>query len=166
LKTRSRTVIDPHEMGDIPLLRDLGGRYAEDLARMARLEERPAGAVIFRRHQDCKHIYIVLAGEVGLELPVSGQEIVEVHRVGAGELLGWSPVLGRRAMTATARAATPVRLAVLDAGQVVQLCERDPHFGTAFHRQVAVVIASRLDDVRARLAHHLPRRPIPPEGSD
>jgi CRP-like cAMP-binding protein len=153
-------------MGRVPFLRDLGGRYAEALAGLARREERPAGAVLFRRQQDWPHIYFVLAGEVGLELPVSGQEVVEVHRAGPGELLGWSPLLGRRAMTATARAATPVRLAALDAEQVLGLCERDPYFGAAFLRQVAVVISSRLDDARRRLSHHLPRRPVPAEGSD
>jgi CRP-like cAMP-binding protein len=159
-------MIDPQEMGTVPFLRDLGGRHAEDLAGLARLEERPAGTVIFRQHQDWPHIYFVLAGEVGLELAVSGQEIVDIHRVGPGELLGWSPVLGRRAMTATARAVTPVRLAVLDADQVVQLCERDPQLGTAFHRQLAVVVATRLRDARRRLSQHLTRRPIPGEGSD
>jgi len=75
-------------------------------------------------------------------------------------------VLGRRAMTATARAATPVRLAVIDVEPVVQLCARDPVFGTAFHRQVAVVLSSRLDDTHRRLSYHLPRRPVPAEGSD
>jgi CRP-like cAMP-binding protein len=153
-------------MSQIPFLRDLGGSYAAELAAMARRDERPAGAVIFRHHQNCPNIYFVLAGEVGLEIPVSGQEIVEVLRVGPGELLGWSPVLGRRAMTATARAVTAVKLAVLDADQVVQLCARNPTLGTVFHREVAGVISSRLDEARRRLAHHLPRRPISPEGSD
>jgi CRP-like cAMP-binding protein len=69
-------------------------------------------------------------------------------------------------MTATARAATPTRLAVLPVDRIVQLCERDPLFGTAFHRQVAIVMSSRLDDTHRRLSYHLTRRPIPGEGSD
>jgi CRP-like cAMP-binding protein len=153
-------------MATIPFLRELGGAYAEQLAPLARLKEYVPGAVIFRQGQDAPFVSFVLAGEVGLEVPVSGDEVAEVHRLGAGEILGWSPMLGMRAMTATARAATPVRLAVLDVAQVVGLCERDPHFGTAFHRQVALVLSARLDDTRGRLAHHLSRRPIRGEGSD
>jgi len=111
-------------------------------------------------------VSFVLAGEVVLEVPVSVHEIAEVHRVSPGEILGWSPMLGMHAMTATGRATTQVRLAVLDVDQLVRLCERDPRFGTAFHRQVALGLSARLDDTRRRLSQHLPRRPIPAEGSD
>jgi CRP-like cAMP-binding protein len=156
----------PEELDTIPFFQELGGPYAEQLGRLARLKEHPAGAVIFRQGQDAPFVSFVLAGEVGLDVPVSSHEVAEVHRVGPGEILGWSPMLGMRAMTATARAATPVRLAILDVDQVVSLCERDPVFGTAFHRQVALVLSARLDDTRRRLSRHLTRRPIPAEGSD
>jgi CRP/FNR family transcriptional regulator, cyclic AMP receptor protein len=159
-------MIFPQEMDKIPFLRDLGGTYSNELARMAQLQERPAGAVIFQRGQDSSVIYFVLDGEVGLEVQVSAKEIAEVHRVGPGDLLGWSPLLGRRSMTATARAVTPTRLAVLSVDQITQMCERDPLFGTAFHRQMAIVLSSRLDNTHRQLAHHLARRPIPAEGSD
>jgi len=71
--------------------------------------------------------------------------------------------------TQPARAATPVRLALLDVGQILQVCERNPLFGAAFYREMARVLSSRLDDTRRRLSHHLPRRSIagyPAEGSD
>jgi CRP/FNR family transcriptional regulator, cyclic AMP receptor protein len=154
------------EMDKIPFLRELGGAYASELARMAKLEERPEDGLIFRQGQDSSVLYFVLDGEVGLEFRVSPGEIAEVHRVGPGDLLGWSPVLGRRSMTATARAVTPTRLAVLPVDQIVKMCERDPQFGTAFHRQVAIVLSSRLDDTHRRLSQHLPRRAVPAEGSD
>ena len=159
-------MISPQEMGQIPFLQELGGSYAEQIARLAQSKEYAAGAVIFRQGQDAPFVSFVLAGEVGLDVPVSGHEVAEVHRVGPGELLGWSPMLGMRAMTATARAATPVRLAVIDADEVVRMCEGDPRFGTAFHRQVALVLSARLDDTRRRLSRHLTRRPIRGEGSD
>jgi CRP-like cAMP-binding protein len=153
-------------MGHIPFLQELGGPHAEQIARLAQPKEYATDAVIFRQGQYAPFISFVLAGEVGLEVPVSAREVAEVHRVGPGDLLGWSPALGMRAMTATARAATPVRLAVIDAEEVARLCEGDPRFGTAFHRQVALVLSSRLDDTRRRLSRHLTRRPIRGEGSD
>ena len=154
------------EWDQVTFLQELGGRYAEQVAGLAKLEDYPPGAVIFRQGQDAPFVCFVLAGEVGLDVPVSRQEVAEVHRVGPGEILGWSPMLGMRAMTATARAVTPVRLAVLEVEEVARLCERDPVFGTAFHRQVALVLSARLDDTRRRLSHHLTRRPIRGEGSD
>jgi CRP-like cAMP-binding protein len=156
-------------MDKVPFLHDLGGPYAEQLARMAQLKEFPAGAVIFRQGQDWGSLCLVLAGEVSLDVAVSGHEVAEVHRGGPGELLGWSPVLGRRSMTATARAATAVRLAVIEIDKILEMCERDPRFGNAFLREVALVLSTRLDETRRRLSHFLTRRPIlgaPAEGSD
>ncbi len=76
---------------------------------------------------------------------------VGVYVAGPGELLGWSPVLGGRGMTATARAAGRCRLAALDAERVRALCEKEPTFGLAFLRQLALVLSDRLSHTRRRL---------------
>jgi CRP-like cAMP-binding protein len=161
-------MLAPEELSRIPFLRDLGGPHLGEFARLAEPKEYPAGAEIFRQGPDSPSLYFVLDGEVSLEAQVSGQEAVEVHRGGPGELFGWSPALGRHSLTATGRATTPTRMAVLDVAGVLELCERDPRLGMAFYRQVARVLASRLDETRQRLSHHLPRGPLghPAEGSD
>jgi CRP-like cAMP-binding protein len=161
-------MISPQEMDKVPFLRDLGGPCADQIAHIAELREYPAGDTIFCQGQDFPFLCVVLNGEVSLDMAVSGFEVAEVHRGGPGDLLGWSPVLGRRSMTATARAATPLRLAVVPIDQVLALCERDGRFGTAFHRQMALVLSSRLDETRRRLSQYLTRRAhrATPEGSD
>jgi CRP-like cAMP-binding protein len=162
-------MISPQYMDKVPFLHDLGGPYAEQLARLAQLKEYAPGAVIFRQAEDFPFLCLVLDGKVSLEVAASGQPVVEVHRGGPGELLGWSPALGRRAMTATGRAATALRLAVIAIDQVLKLCDSDPAFGSAFHRQVAQVLSSRLDETRRRLSRYLTNRPTPgapSEGSD
>jgi CRP-like cAMP-binding protein len=124
---------------------------------------------VFRTGEASSFIYFVLNGTVDLEIEEPVGESRKVATAGPGELLGWSPVLGRRAMTATARAATRCRLAALDVGQLLALCERDPHFGMAFLRQVALVVSDRLSGTRRHLARALSHRgPLgaPPEGSD
>jgi CRP-like cAMP-binding protein len=157
------------ELYRVEFLRNLGREHAGELAALAALKEYPAGAEVFRQGDDSPYLYFVLDGEIALDVQVSGQESVEIHRSGPGEFLGWSPVLGRRAMTATARATGPTRMAVLEIGRVLDLCERDPSFGSGFYRQVSILLASRLDDTRLRLARHLARRlPTgqPGQGSD
>jgi CRP-like cAMP-binding protein len=161
-------MIAPEELVRVGFLRSLGGPHLNQLATMAEPKEYPAGAEIFRQGEDSPYLYFVLDGEVALDIQVSGQEAVEVHRAAPGEFFGWSAVLGRRAMTATGRATAPTRMALFEIARVLELCERDPLFGTAFFRQVARVLASRLDETRQRLSHHLPRWPRghPPQGSD
>ncbi|HEX5271514.1 MAG TPA: cyclic nucleotide-binding domain-containing protein, partial [Gemmataceae bacterium] len=106
-------MISPEDMGKVPFLQGLGGAHADRLARLATSKEYAPGAVIFQQGQDFPYLCLVMEGKVSLDVAVSGHEVAEVHRGGPGELLGWSPVLGRRAMTATAKAATPLRLAVI-----------------------------------------------------
>jgi CRP-like cAMP-binding protein len=161
-------MIAPEELDRVGFLRNLGGPHLNHLATLAEPKEYPAGAEVFRQGEDAPYLYFVLDGEVALDIRVSGREAVEVHRAGPGEFFGWSAALGRHAMTATGRATKPTRMALFEIGRVLELCERDPRFGMAFFRQVAWVLAWRLDATRQRLSHHLPRWPLdhPPEGSD
>jgi CRP-like cAMP-binding protein len=145
-------MILPQEMPVLGFLQDLDEPYRNQLSRMARLQECLQGTVLFREGQDWPSLCFVLNGTVDLEVEEPAGESVEIDTVGPGDLLGWSAVLGHRAMTATARAATRCRLAVLDVRQVLALCERDPKFGLAFLRQIALVLSKRLDSTRRHLA--------------
>jgi CRP-like cAMP-binding protein len=145
-------MILPTEMEIIGFLHDLDEPYRHQVATMAQLKECLEGAVLFREGQDSPFLYWVLSGTVRLEVEKPDGESVEIATVSPGELLGWSPVLGRPAMTATARALTRCRLAVLDGRQVQAVCERDPRFGVAFLRQIALVLSERLSSTRRHLA--------------
>jgi CRP-like cAMP-binding protein len=145
-------MILPAELHGIRALRQLGEEHVNHIARLARLEEAEEGSVLFRQGEHSQQVYFVLSGTVSLEVeePVAGA--VDVSTVGPGELLGWSPVLGRPEMTATARAATRCRFAALDVQRILSLAEREPTFGMAFFRLVGLVLAERLDMARRCLA--------------
>src|SRR5262249_36184527 len=93
-----------------------------------------------------------LCGTVSLEVEEPDGEAVEVAAAGPGDLLGWSPVLGSRAMTATAYVTARCRLAVLYVPQLLALCEREPQFASAFYRQSALALSDRLGNTRRHLA--------------
>lgn len=161
-------MILPKEMKEIEFFRNLGEQHLDQIAGMMRIQEYDKGAVVFRQGQSSPSIYFVLNGEIGLRVEESGGE-VEVSTVGPRGLLGWSPMLGRHAMTATARAVTPSRLAVLDVDQLLGLCEKDPRFGIAFLREIASVMSDRLWDMRRSFARALAHRSslaASSEGSD
>jgi CRP-like cAMP-binding protein len=157
------------EMTDIGFLRNLGEPYVSQVAAVARLEECPAGTVLFEKGGHSPFIYLVLTGKVGLAVEDASREPYEVCAVGPGELLGWSPIVGRPCMTATARTKTRCRLAVIDVSQIQRLCRQDPHFGMVFLGEIATVLAERLNVTRRRLAHTLQHGSPPAEmaeGSD
>jgi CRP-like cAMP-binding protein len=132
------------------------------LAALASVREYPEDTALFEEEKNSPYVYCVLEGKVSLQIREPFGEVVEVDTVGPGELLGWSPLFGRRGMTASARTATACRLAVFEVSRVAQLCERDPQFGFAFLRQVGHQVSDRLRSTRRALAlartlsHHSP----------
>ena len=145
------------ELSKLRFLRHFAPDHLRQVASIAQVQEFPPDAVIFYEGEAARHVYLVLEGDVALEMNVPDRGVFRVHEVGAGELLGWSPVLGSGAMTATARALTRCRLAALDAARIQALSEQAPRFGTEFFRRTAAALAERLRATRLHLPgarHH------------
>jgi len=123
----------------------------ERIAGVAQLEQYPIGSTLFRDNESLDCIFLIVAGSVALEIPGPDQAVKRTYTVGPGELLGWSPLLSKLPMTATARSLTLTRVVALNAGKVLALCEQDPRFGYAFMRRTAQALARRLDATRAQL---------------
>jgi len=140
------------ELEGVNLLQPFAPASVQQLASVARLVEYQADEVIFVQGQPERLIYVVLKGEVALDIKVKDSEDVAFHQVGPGGLLGWSPLLGRQLMTATARAVTGCRLAALDAEQVRDLAENSTEFGMEFFRCLAAAVAERLQATHHHLA--------------
>jgi CRP-like cAMP-binding protein len=142
-------LLDDYE--NIGLLRHFSPVYRKQIASLAEPRECLPGACIFQEGERERHVYLVVEGEVMLEIKVPNMGTVRVHQVGAGDLLGWSPVLGRHAMTATARALTACRLLAFDAEYIRVLAERDTRFGLEFFRTMTSALADRLRATRLQL---------------
>jgi len=117
----------------------------------AQIEEYPAGASIFREGDHLNHIFILTSGTVSLEINGPDHRQRRIQTLSAGELLGWSPLLGSGAMTAGARAVTQVRVVALNARAILDICEQDPRFGFLFMKRAATAIAARLNATRLQL---------------
>lgn len=157
----------PGVLREIRFLHDFPDAYLEPLASVASLRRCPPGTVVFREGQRESNIHLVVEGSVSLECCTAGTGCRRLHTVGRGELLGWSPVLGLGAMTATARVLDPTILLVIDARQLAALCEHNPRFGYEFMRRTALALSQRLSATRLQLLdvyhHALPAVPGPRE---
>jgi CRP-like cAMP-binding protein len=139
------------ELKRVRFFKDLGDHHLSHVAEMAQLKDFPEGVILFREGEESPFIYFVLSGKVHLEVKVADGSSIGVYAAGPGELVGWSPVLGRRGMTATARAGTPCRLAAVPVDHVLALCDQDPLFAVAFLRQISLVLSERLGNTRRRV---------------
>jgi hypothetical protein len=84
------------------------------------IRELEAGAVLTQQGEQVEGLFVVLDGMLAVE--VDGQEVGDV---GPGAVIGERAALERGTRTATLRATTPVRVAIVDAGAVSEDALRD-----------------------------------------
>jgi CRP-like cAMP-binding protein len=128
----------------VQFLRSIPRESLEQLAAVSQLRDFEDHEVIFREQEPADSVYLVVFGEVCLELCTTRLGCRRVLSVGAGELLGRSAILENPNLTATARAVQTTRLVQIDAKGLLELCERDPRFGYEFTRRALQVNSDRL----------------------
>ena len=136
---------------NIQFLQDFSDDHMQHLASLAEIKEFPAGSVVFREGQPSSSVYLVVQGNITLEINVPTRGAMPFQAVGPGELLGWTPVLGPGPMTATASAQAPSTLLVLNAAQIQAFCASDLSFGFALMQRIVQVLTSRLSATRLLL---------------
>jgi CRP-like cAMP-binding protein len=139
------------ELRGVRMLHRLPERWLKKLASLARVVEFSTGAVVFRQGDAANDIYIVIDGNVSLEICGPGVGCRRILTVCSGELLGWSPLLSHRQFTASARALSDVRAAALSGQRLRELFEKTPRFGYEFMRCAAEALAQRLNATRLQL---------------
>jgi CRP-like cAMP-binding protein len=139
----------------------------DDLKRLAEIchfEEFPARATVFEEYEPARIVYVIVSGEISLaicEPKVSCRQIATVH---AGDLMGWSVLVGRARLYDTAFTQTPVTALAFDGDELMKFCVTNPSFGFQFMRRVACTLAERLGGTRLQLLDmcgvQLPKVPI------
>ena len=133
--------------------------YLRELAGLSRQREFPARTKVFEEYERAKEVYFIVEGAISLAIcGVSGCRQITV--VGRGDLMGWSPLIGRARLFDTARTTTPVKALMFDGDELVKFCKAHADFGFEFMRRAACVLGERLSDTRRQLLEmggiHLP----------
>jgi CRP-like cAMP-binding protein len=126
-------------------------KYQRRLFAAGEIRSYQPGDLLFFEGQSSKNIFLLADGQVVLETSIPGQDVIPFQTVEAGELLGWSPVLGLGVMSATARAITPCHALALNASRILELADEDPKFVLEFLRRVAITLARRLNATRLQV---------------
>jgi CRP/FNR family transcriptional regulator, cyclic AMP receptor protein len=139
------------ELAAAEFLHGLPAECLRQLASLARRVDIPPGGLVFREGDPANEAYLVVEGNVALDVCAPGVGCRRLMTVGPGELLGWSPLLVQSLFTATARALEPTRTLALDGPRLRALCEGDPRLGYEIMRRTAQALARRLSATRMQL---------------
>lgn len=141
----------------VPLLRGIGAlagmcdEHLQLLAKAAAEVHFAPDTVIFREGDPAVEVFLIVAGEVALEICAPSVGCRRILTVADGELLGWSPVLEQATLTATARTQVATHAVKISGPHLLQLCDQDPRFGYELMRRAAIALAKRLSATRLQL---------------
>ena len=140
-------------LGRLRFLQGVAPQHLECLAGIARMEEYDEGETLFAAGEPVDDVYLVIYGEIALEVASSGVNPQLLLSVGAGENFGWSALMHRTHRVATAKATAPTQVFRIDGKRLLALCEEYPRFGYQIMRH-----GRRLGEPAQRLAAEVFRR--------
>jgi CRP-like cAMP-binding protein len=124
--------------------------HLQALAKMCQLAAYPNQTKIFEEFDRAKEVYFIVDGQISLAI-CDSSGCRQISLVKKGDLMGWSPLIGRARLFDTARTASKVRALVFDGEELVAYCESNPKFGYEFMRRAAIVLGERLSDARVQM---------------
>lgn len=109
------------------------------------------GEFIFREGDQSSFFYLLVSGNVALEVISPGRP-VRVATLYAGEVLGWSSLTGDHdGKQFQARPLEDVHALAFDGSRLRHACEEDYAFGFWFMRAILKVMSGRMHAMRAQL---------------
>jgi CRP/FNR family transcriptional regulator, cyclic AMP receptor protein len=137
-------------LGRLRFLQGVAPQHLECLAGIARMEEYDEGETLFAAGEPVDDVYLVIYGEIALEVASSGVNPQLLLSVGAGENFGWSALMHRTHRVATAKATAPTQVFRIDGKRLLALCEEYPRFGYQIMRATAAGLANRLSALQRK----------------
>jgi CRP-like cAMP-binding protein len=139
--------------------RGIGDQYLAPLATLGREVTFPARSTVFEEFDPAQDVYFICEGQVSLAI-CDGTGCRQIAMLGPGDLLSWSPILGRTRLFDTARTRLAMKAIAFQGDDLLKFCEQNPEFGFRFMQRVAWVLGDRLVATRRRLMEvsgvHLP----------
>jgi len=136
----------------VPLFFDLSALQIEKIGKISDLVELDPGDQPILEGAQLDFLYILLEGEVRVDLFVPTRGSVETSKLGPHDILGWSgmtPIVRQR--TGTTTALTHCWLIRIDAKLLASLCEKDHDIGFIIYRRIANVTALSFLTTRLQL---------------
>jgi CRP-like cAMP-binding protein len=137
----------------IQFLHGMPRDYLVRIANIACILDSASQGIVFREGDAADNIYLIASGTVSLEICAAGAGCKQILTLGAGELLGWSSLLGQSRFTARARTPHAARLVQISVPKLLELCDSDSQFGYELMRRTALALAKRLSAARIQLVN-------------
>lgn len=108
------------------------------------------GQVVFREGDPAESFYILVKGRIKLTLGETSREVYVAYQ--PGEIIGWSSLIGREALSATAHCLEPTILSKVDKQRFLDILGKYPTEGATLFQRVATMLGDRLVNLYPSIA--------------
>ncbi len=116
--------------------------FVKEIMQVAVTESHPEGKWLFHEGDPANTFYILLKGRVKLSLGQTGHVVYIVSN--AGEVFGWSSLIGRQSFSASAECMAPTKLLSLDKEKLQMVLEKNPANTLLLYKRLAEILGNRL----------------------
>jgi CRP/FNR family transcriptional regulator, cyclic AMP receptor protein len=134
-----------------PFVVDLDADHVEMLISCGKSARFERGEYLAREGEPADAFYLIESGEVIIEIHAPHHGAIIVDRLGAGDALGWSWLVGPHRWHFDARASGPTNVMTLDARCVRTKCELDHELGYQLMKRFSSLLEQRLEATRSRV---------------
>ena len=138
-------------LGEQRFFYGMGDEHLAKLAEVASPVSFSAGSGIFHEGDDADACYLVLEGDIALELTLPGRGHHVIQTLHSGDMLGWSWLLSPYRYAFDAQALSEVRAVRFDAEALRRVKKADPVFGYELMSRFAEVLVRRMQAARLQL---------------
>ncbi|MFU8877713.1 MAG: Crp/Fnr family transcriptional regulator, partial [Wenzhouxiangellaceae bacterium] len=130
-------------LAESPVFSGMSDDFLDRLAAHASAIEVEDGTCLFRGGDPASHFYLLIEGEVSIEIPAVTGPTLRVQRLTPVRVLGWSWLLPPFKWSFNAVAETDSRLLEFDGEAILKECEADPAFGYEVIKRFSGLMAER-----------------------
>jgi len=123
-------------------------KFLADSAVETRISE---GGILFRQGKPADKFYLLRSGQVSVQVPALVGPVLEIQRIGEGQLLGWSWLIPPYKWNFQARVEADSTFLEFDGRAVLARCEEDAKFGYALLKRFAALMSDRLEAARQKM---------------
>ncbi len=128
------------DQGD--LLQGMSMIFVKEFMDIAMKESHSKGDFLFKEGEPATHFYTLIKGYIKLSISETGHKVYMVNK--AGEAFGWSSLVGREALSASAECMEDTVVLKFDKEELGKLLESHPENGLIFYRKLSEILGNRL----------------------
>lgn len=121
------------------------------LAEQATESSFDTGSLVAREGERADRFFLILEGELVVEIPALAGPSLEVTRLGPHRIFGWSWLIEPYKWHFNARAGEPTRALDFDGRAILAHCEQDPAFGYALLKRFSTLMGARLEAAQRKM---------------